>query len=140
MSYNCTCLNKTTGKVAQPSIIISSCVECSTRCGENETTVCEARNSSSSLDVEGFLIILLVQIVLFFVMLSFSIAVLSKLRWKPMWLVILVAALLLAWIAIGWYPGVGLGIFLVLSILLIVFYQKSSKKVTKKKLSKQYFV
>ena len=140
MSYNCTCLNKTTGKVAQPSIIISSCLECSTRCGENETTVCEARNTSSSLNVEGFLIILLVQIVLFFVMLSFSIAVLSKLRWKPMWLVILVAVLLIAWIAIGWYPGVGLGIFLVLSILLIVFYQKSSKKVTKKKLSKQYFV
>lgn len=137
-SYNCTCFDKTTGIISQPGIIVSSCSECSDRCGEDEM-VCETRNVPK-IDVETFLILLVIQIVLFFVMASFSFSVLSQCKWKPRWLIAFVVLILIAWVAIGWYPGVGLGLGFIMFILLMIYYVKCSKKVPKKKMSKEYFV
>lgn len=139
VSYNCTCVNKTTGIISQPTIIVSTCSECTNRCKEYETMVCEYRDLPS-ISITTFLILLVLQIILFFAMFSFSIYVLKKCKGKPRWLTFVVIALLIIWVGIGWYPGVGLGLFLILFIILMIYAIKCSKNLPKKKLNKQYFV
>lgn len=96
------------------------------------------QNVSSSALVMGFsvatfVIFLFLQIFLLFFMIWFSISVLQRCQNKPFWLSPTIIILLLLWIFIGWYPGIGFALFIVLLLLLMYFSAKCGSTIQKKK-------
>jgi len=71
-----------------------------------------------------FAILLVLQILLLIFMIWFSISVLQRCGNKPSWLTPTVIVLLILWLFIGWYPGIGFLLFITLLILLMYFSAK----------------
>ena len=68
-----------------------------------------------------FIALVVIQILFLLFMIWFSIHVVSKCGGKPAWLTPTVVTLLILWLCIGWFPGVGFCLFLILIIILISF-------------------
>ena len=78
-----------------------------------------------------FIILFVIQMALFLIMLVISIIILKKLTKQkkisqPM--TIFIICILLLWILVGWYPFVGLALFIILLICILSLTSTNSKK------------
>jgi hypothetical protein len=73
------------------------------------------------ISVSLFIILVVFQILFLIFMIWFSIHVIKKCKNKPSWLNPTIITLLILWLIIGWYPGVGFALFITLFIILISF-------------------
>jgi len=125
--YLCTCKNGT-----MPSNI-SNCTECSTACdpvGGLQTCMLDPSTSTKAVagvSVGVFLGFLILSIILWVLIIWFSIHVMRKCRGKPKWLNPTVITLLVLFFLLGWLPGLGLLFFIALLVILIVYNQKCKK-------------
>lgn len=128
MSNNCVC----TGTYSFQDV--QNCSACSDLCGsvgQNQIS-CSPSPQKVGTVVLGvsltvFLVILAIQIALLIFMIWFSIHVMRKCKGKPKWLNPTVIALLVIWILIGWFPGIGFLDFIVLLVILIIYNNKCKK-------------
>lgn len=128
MDYKCICSN---GNVIYKSG--NDCNVCTSACaGYGGLSSCQLQPTSEQKAVLGmslalFLIFLIIQILLLIFMIWFSIHVLKRCNGTPQWLNPTVIALLILWALIGWFPGIGLLLFVALLVILIIYNNKCSK-------------
>jgi hypothetical protein len=68
--------------------------------------------------------IIVLQIAFLIGMIIFSVIVLKKCKGNPKWLNPTVITLLILWVLIGWFPGIGFLLFITLLTILIIFALK----------------
>jgi len=113
-SFTCTCNGAST--------IVSSCDQC--RCSEGIAT-CTANTNAPKIvlgiSLGLFVTIFVLTLVVWALMIWFSVHVLRKCKGKPNWLNPVVITLLVVWLLLGWVPGLGFVFFVALLILLILY-------------------
>ena len=135
MSYECTCLDSS-GFPTGFTATVSDCFQCSNTCGNYYS--CNLKEDDSSNEFAGitlgvFIALVVIQLVLWAVMIIFSVIVLKKCKGNPKWLNPTVITLLVLWLICGWFPGIGFALFVALLIILIIYANqcKSGKKIKK---------
>lgn len=135
MSYKCTCLDPS-GLPTGTTATVSNCFQCSNTCGVNYN--CDLKEDNSTQEFAGitlgvFIALVVIQLLLWAVMIIFSVIVLKKCKGNPKWLNPTVITLLVLWLLCGWFPGIGFALFVALLIILIIFANqcKSGKKIKK---------
>lgn len=68
--------------------------------------------------------IIILQTAFLIAMIIFAVIVLKKCRGDPKWLNPTVITLLILWVLIGWFPGIGFLLFITLLTILIIFALK----------------
>jgi len=120
MSVKCVCPNGNT-------YIKSFCSDCQQDCTCIEEPTSEQK-AVLGLGLAVFLVFLIIQILLLIFMIWFSIHVMTKCKGNPTWLNPTVIALLILWVIIGWFPGIGIALFIALLVILIIYNQKCAGK------------
>lgn len=80
------------------------------------------------VSVAVFIALAIVSIIVFALMIWFSIHVMNKCKGKPKWLKPTIIILLVLWILMGWLPPAGLLFFIVLLVILIIYNGKCKKR------------
>jgi hypothetical protein len=111
---------------------IDNCSQCSLEfCTKNlpDTTMTDCSSDAPifGLSVALFLTIVIIQIVIWLIMIFFSVAVYKKCKNKPNVRVAIVTLLIL-WIIFSWIPFFGFVLFIVLLVILIVYNNECKKK------------
>jgi hypothetical protein len=121
MTYECNCYNETGSK----NLETSDCEVCKEICNTQGYNVndCISKNDGKVLGVGValFWILLVVQIIPLFLMIWFSINTIKKCKGKPSWLTPVIIILLTLYIFIGWYPFIGLILFITLLTILLIY-------------------
>lgn len=125
MSYTCSCLTN------NKSSVLDDCSKCQEFCESNNYQCTDNNNTFSGVPYITFVVLVVIQIALLVFMIAFSIVVIKKCKGKPSWLNPTIITLLILWLLIGWFPGIGLALFIALLIILIVFNNKCKKMVKK---------
>lgn len=128
MSFKCTCDN---GNVST----VDNCDSCAIQCFGTQGYTCEDIKEQQMLlgiTYTVFIIFVIIQILLWIFMIFFTVTVLKKCNGKIPWLAPVCITLLVLWICIGWFPGVGLVLFIALLVILLVFEGKCKKRGKKK--------
>lgn len=127
MTFTCVCT--TTGD----SKTVNNCNECTNFC-KNQSMTCvpdpdpnPTVNAVLGVSVAIFVTFFIISILLLVFMIWFSVVVMKKCKGKPAWLNPTVITLLILWLLMGWFPGVGLAFFIALLVILIVFNNKCKK-------------
>jgi hypothetical protein len=114
---------------------VSDCAECNDLCKEAISQSCsdtdepkKATGMVLGLSLTFFLVMFVISIALLIFMIWFSVHVLKKCKGKPSWLNPTVITLLVLWLLIGWFPGLGLVLFVALLVILIIYNNKCKKK------------
>ena len=135
MSYKCACINAN-GSSTGSTITVTNCSQCQNICGMNYS--CSLKDDDSTQEFAGitmgvFIALVVIQLLLWAVMIIFSVIVLKKCKGNPKWLNPTVITLLVLWLLCGWFPGIGFALFVALLIILIIFANqcKSGKKIKK---------
>lgn len=128
--YSCTCFDGTFSSDR------SSCEDCQALCTSKGSTMqtCVLNGSQSTtaliagVSVAIFLGFLVVTIVVWALLIWFSVHVIRKCRGKPAWLKPTLIALLVLIFLMGWVPGLGLLLLVGLLVLLIVYNNTCIKR------------
>lgn len=121
--YNCVCDNGSSKNDAL------SCDDCETWCkdGKGGMTSCLVNTTGNTpavflgLTLGVFFAILVITIVVWVLMIWFSVHVMKKCGGKPAWLNPTLITLLVLFFLGGWIPGLGFVFFVALLVLLIVY-------------------
>lgn len=128
MSWKCTCNN---GNIST----VNNCSDCGINCQNSGGYTCENIQEQQMLlgiTYTVFIIFVIIQILLWIFMIFFTLSVLKKCNGKIPWLAPVCITLLVLWICVGWFPGVGLALFIALLVILLVFSEKCKKRGKKK--------
>ena len=113
---------------------VDNCSQCSldfckNKDGLSDTTMTDCSSDAPifGLNVAFFLTIVIIQIVIWLIMIFFSVAVYKKCKNKP-GVRIAIVTLLLLWILFSWIPFFGFVLFIVLLVILIVYNNECKKK------------
>lgn len=132
MSYKCSCLDDM-GNVTGPTITVSSCDECSCSSGKVQCEQNTDGDNFAGISLGVFIAIVVIQLALWAIMIIFSVIVMKKCKGNPKWLNPTVITLLVLWLIMGWFPGIGFALFIALLVILIIYANKckSGKKIRK---------
>ncbi len=111
MSYYCVC------EPSKAKTATKDCATCMSFC--NSDYSCVQDESFSGITLIQFTILFIIQMLLFVIMLVVSIVCLRQHSFRPRWFLYTVTGLLLLWLLIGWFPGVGLVLWITLIGVLI---------------------
>jgi hypothetical protein len=79
------------------------------------------------LALTAYLILILIEIALFIWIIWFAIRVMKKCKGKPGWLNPVLITLLVLYVIFGWYPPIGICLFIPLLIICIVYNNQCKK-------------
>lgn len=138
MTNYCSCKNK--DGTMLDMFPVDNCSQCSLEiCQERGKTLQDKllqdttmTNCSSDAPIFGlsialFLTIVIIQIVIWLIMIFFSIAVYKKCKNKP-GVRVAIVTLLILWILFSWIPFFGFVLFVVLLVILIIYNNECKKK------------
>lgn len=132
MTNYCSCKDKY-GSVLHMEPI-DNCSQCSLDFCKNERSLSDTTMTDCSSDapifglsIAFFLAIVIIQIVIWLIMIFFSVAVYKKCKNKPN-VRIAIVTLLILWIIFSWIPFLGFVLFIVLLVILIVYNNECKKK------------
>lgn len=113
---------------------VKSCSECTLdNCintqnkSETKSVLCSSDEPIFGLNVTLFLLIVILQIVIWVIMIFFSVIVLKKCKNKS-GVRVAIITLLVLWILLSWIPFLGFLLFIVLLIILIIYNNECKSK------------
>lgn len=132
MTNYCSCKNKDGTMLNM--FQVDNCSQCSLDFCQNEKNLPDTTMTDYSSDapifglsVVFFLTIVIIQIIIWLIMIFFSVAVYKKCKSKP-GVRITIVTLLILWIIFSWIPFFGFVLFVVLLVILIIYNNECKKK------------
>lgn len=132
MTNYCSCKNNEGSVIGM--FPVDNCSQCSLDFCQNERSLpdttmtdCSSDAPIFGLSVAFFLTIVIIQIVIWLIMIFFSVAVYKKCKNKPN-VRIAIVTLLILWIIFSWIPFLGFVLFIILLVILIVYNNECKKK------------
>jgi len=122
MSTKCTCGD------GRSTVTDGDCTECHKFCADSTYNCVPYQKTFLGISVTVLLTFVVLSVVILVLMIWFSILVMKKCKGRPGWLNPVIITLLVLWLLIGWFPGLGFVFFIVLLVILIVFYNKCKRK------------
>jgi hypothetical protein len=131
MTVTCTCVNNEKGGEKITIENQPDCTTCANKCleqGHGSQGECIDTGKLLGLSIGVLLAFILVSIIVLFIMVWFSMRVMNKCKGKPGWLNPLIITLLVLWLLMGWFPPIGLLLFIILLVILIMYNNKCKKR------------
>ena len=136
MTNYCSCKDSDGGLLGM--VLVDNCSQCSPDyckssplqnelLQDTKMTDCSSDVPIFGLSIALFLTIVIIQIVIWLIMIFFSIAIYKKCKNKPN-VRIAIVTLLILWIIFSWIPFFGFVLFIVLLVILIVYNKECKKK------------
>ena len=121
--YRCTCYDG----IKSSSMDVNNCNVCSAICKSNGygTSECVDKDSLTlGINTALFWTMLVLQILSFVLITWFAINIMSRCNGNPNWLNPVIITLIVLYLLGGWFPFIGLVIFIVLLVILLIYNNK----------------
>jgi hypothetical protein len=108
-----------------------TCVGCNALCLSNGYNNFECVDKSSltlGINTALFYTMLVIQIIALALLVWFSIYVMNKCNGNPKWLNPVIITLLILYLLLGWFPFIGILLFIPLIVILLVYNNRCNKK------------
>jgi uncharacterized membrane protein len=128
MTFTCFC---ETQKDGTKGVSSENCEKCNEACSQIQATyngACVNTGLLFGVSMTIVIAIVVISIIVFILTIWFSIHVMNKCKGKPTWLNPTIITLLVLWILIGWFPPIGLLLFIILLVILIIYNNKCKKR------------